>query len=433
MISLPAFLPGNGASAPVSTIKPGVSAAMSENGVAGFAGRMPTPDSGLPASHDHRASSAGLVAAESGLPGPDSEAAGAGPHHLLPGETAMPEHAFARTAPAENLRAALPAGSVPVPDEPPVIGDMAGSVSLPEVPPVTGDATVGVPLPEMPPVAGDSAVGVPLPEILPVAGEVAGSVALPVVPPVTGEAVHQVASLPAVVGAAEARGEQIRMPVQLWRLQQQAQQGAHPGEQALPATVMGQRQAAPAAHVQLLQRLGGAEIATVPAATAGTDTSAVLPLMPAAARPALATAHEWAPVSLPSTDKAMLGEQLLKTLKDKVELQLNQQVQQARIKLDPPEMGRMELTVRLEGDRLHIQINASHAGIRDAIAAQADRLRYDLLSQHGGGVEVNVGQHDQQPSSPAFNNDIEMGAELADTGDDIRSKTAGAGWINALV
>lgn len=430
MISLPAFLPGSGASAPVSTIKSGVSAAMPESGVAGFAGRMPAPDSGLPASHDHRASSAGLVAADSGQPGPGSEATGAGPYRLLPEETAMPEHAFTRTAPAENLHAALPAGSVPVPGEPPVVGDMAGSVPLPEMPPVAGDAAGSMPLPERPLVAGDAAVGVPLPEMPPVTGEVASSVALPVVPPVTGEAVHHVASLPAVVGAAEARGEQIRMPVQLWRLQQQ---GAHPGEQALPATAMGQRQAAPVVHVQLLQRLGGAEIPTAPAVAASTDTSAVLPLMPAVARPVLATAHEWAPVSLPSTDKAMLGEQLLKTLKDKVELQLNQQVQQARIKLDPPEMGRMELTVRLEGDRLHIQINASHAGIRDAIAAQADRLRYDLLSQHGGGVEVNVGQHDRQPSSPAFNNDIEMGAELTDAGDDIRSKTAGAGWINALV
>ncbi|WP_417604440.1 flagellar hook-length control protein FliK [Oceanimonas baumannii] len=430
MISLPAFLPGNGASVPASTLKSGVSAAMPEDGVAGFAGRMPAPDS-VPASYDHRASSAWPVAAESGLPGPGSEAAGADPHRFLFGEAAMPEHAFIRTAPAENLRTALPAGSVPVPDDPPVAGDTTGSMPLPEMPPVAGDAVVGVPLPEMPLVAGDAVVGVPLPEMPPVTGEVTGNVVFPIVPPEGG--LHNVASLPTAVGSAEAMGEQIRMPVQLWRLQQQAQQGAHSGEQTPPATAMGQRQAAPAAHVPLLQRLGGAEIATVPAAAAGTDTSAVLPLIPAAARPALATAHEWAPVSLSSTDKAMLGEQLLKTLKDKVELQLNQQVQQARIKLDPPEMGRMELTVRLEGDRLHIQINASHAGIRDAIAAQADRLRYDLLSQHGGGVEVSVGQHDRQPSSSSFNNDIEMGAELAEAGDDIRLKTAGAGWINALV
>ncbi|MGN4992716.1 flagellar hook-length control protein FliK [Aeromonas sp. 97A] len=43
------------------------------------------------------------------------------------------------------------------------------------------------------------------------------------------------------------------------------------------------------------------------------------------------------------------GQQLMDVLKDKVELQVNQQVKQAHIRLDPPELGRLELTVVLRG------------------------------------------------------------------------------------
>ena len=143
--------------------------------------------------------------------------------------------------------------------------------------------------------------------------------------------------------------------------------------------------------------------------------------------------HEWASVTLDASNKSTLGMQLVQALKEKVELQLNQEVQQARIKLDPPEMGRLELSIRLEGDKLHIHINASNGAVRDALNAQADRLRNDLLAQHTGGVEVSVGQEgqSQQSSSPQFDNAILL-AEQAST--ELEQKQqAGSGWINALV
>lgn len=143
--------------------------------------------------------------------------------------------------------------------------------------------------------------------------------------------------------------------------------------------------------------------------------------------------HEWAPVVVDSTNKAQLGAQLLHTLKEKVELQLNQEVQQARIKLDPPEMGRLELSIRLEGDKLHIHIAASQGAVRDALNAHADRLRNDLLPHHSGGVEVSVGQEGQPQKSPSSH--LENAILMAEQGSaELEQKQqAGAGWINALV
>ncbi|MGO5000406.1 flagellar hook-length control protein FliK [Oceanisphaera sp. W20_SRM_FM3] len=148
--------------------------------------------------------------------------------------------------------------------------------------------------------------------------------------------------------------------------------------------------------------------------------------------------HEWAPVAVDSTNKAQLGAQLLHTLKEKVELQLNQEVQQARIKLDPPEMGRLELSIRLEGDKLHIHIAASQGAVRDALNAHADRLRNDLLPHHSGGVEVSVGQDDASPQEDNSQDETHQGegtisiaereaAALERQGASVR------GWVNALV
>lgn len=143
--------------------------------------------------------------------------------------------------------------------------------------------------------------------------------------------------------------------------------------------------------------------------------------------------HEWAPITVTPGNKATLGSQLMLALKDKVELQLNQEVQQARIKLDPPEMGRLELSIRLEGDRLHIQINASQSAVREALIAQADKLRNDLLPHHSGGVEVNVGQGEQQQQGGQPDREYGVSLAQSDVFESAPQESLGRGWVNALV
>lgn len=105
--------------------------------------------------------------------------------------------------------------------------------------------------------------------------------------------------------------------------------------------------------------------------------------------------HEWSPLKL-SSSQSHWGQQLVDTLKERVEMQYSQSIKQAHIRLDPPELGKLDLTVRIDGDKLSVQLNASNPVVRDALLQSSDRLRTSLATEHSGGVEVNVGQGDSQ-------------------------------------
>ena len=77
-------------------------------------------------------------------------------------------------------------------------------------------------------------------------------------------------------------------------------------------------------------------------------------------------------------------------------MQVNQQVKQAHIRLDPPELGKLDLTVRVEGERVTVQLNAAHPAVREALIQSTERLRMALAPHHSGGVDVNVGQGERQ-------------------------------------
>ncbi|MEZ8143209.1 flagellar hook-length control protein FliK [Enterovibrio sp. FF113] len=112
--------------------------------------------------------------------------------------------------------------------------------------------------------------------------------------------------------------------------------------------------------------------------------------LPAAA--ALTASHgpEWAAVRV-DTSAGKWGEQMMQVLQDRVTLQAQQNVQEARIRLDPPDLGKLDLLVRVEGDRLSVQINANSAATREALMQVSERLRAELQDQNFLHVDVNVG------------------------------------------
>ena len=95
------------------------------------------------------------------------------------------------------------------------------------------------------------------------------------------------------------------------------------------------------------------------------------------------------------------GEQLLQALRDNVELQMQQQrVQNTTIRLDPPELGSMEITLTHELGRLNVQISAQHSDVVRLLQQTSDRLRHELVAQNFTHVDVEIsgGQHGQQQS-----------------------------------
>jgi flagellar hook-length control protein FliK len=80
---------------------------------------------------------------------------------------------------------------------------------------------------------------------------------------------------------------------------------------------------------------------------------------------------------------------LSRRVMDQVVRQLSLQVEgtssEMRLRLDPPTLGEVTLTVRMEDGRMQAQIDVAHASVKTALEAQMPQLRQSLA---GTGIEV---------------------------------------------
>jgi flagellar hook-length control protein FliK len=78
---------------------------------------------------------------------------------------------------------------------------------------------------------------------------------------------------------------------------------------------------------------------------------------------------------------------------DRVMWMVNQQLRGAKIRLNPPELGPIEVRINMRGDHAEVSFSAQHASVREALEAAVPRLR-DMFSSAGLGLgDVNVAQH----------------------------------------
>ncbi len=92
-----------------------------------------------------------------------------------------------------------------------------------------------------------------------------------------------------------------------------------------------------------------------------------------------------------------------KELTDKVMWMSSQNLKSAEIKLNPAELGRLDIRVQVGQEHTQITFNSAHAGVRDSLDGQMHRLREMLEQQGMHNVDVEVAdqskQHQQQESS----------------------------------
>jgi flagellar hook-length control protein FliK len=85
---------------------------------------------------------------------------------------------------------------------------------------------------------------------------------------------------------------------------------------------------------------------------------------------------------------------------DRVSWMVRNEVQQARIQLNPPGLGPLDVKVSLSDDKASVHITAHHAVTREAMVSDAPKLRM-MLSDHGfSAVDVNVSQ--DQPGQERY-------------------------------
>lgn len=134
---------------------------------------------------------------------------------------------------------------------------------------------------------------------------------------------------------------------------------------------------------------------------------------PASPTPALAATAASAVGNLPQpnpNEAARLAEKLEMgagqhefgaKLNSRILLMVADNIQQARIQLDPPELGSLEIKLHIQHEQTSVQVHAANPQVRDVLEASAQRLRDALASQ---GLElrqfdVSTGQGHQGQQS----------------------------------
>lgn len=107
-------------------------------------------------------------------------------------------------------------------------------------------------------------------------------------------------------------------------------------------------------------------------------------------------------VEKPVTAKALLEPAGPGQLGDRIMVMINRDLQQAQIRMDPPELGHLKIALAVDGDQVSVQFTASQPGLRELIIQQTDRLRQHLESQQLNLVSVDVStDQGQDPRHPA--------------------------------
>ena len=80
----------------------------------------------------------------------------------------------------------------------------------------------------------------------------------------------------------------------------------------------------------------------------------------------------------------------------RIGIMATEQLQTARIQLDPPELGSLEIKIRVQQDQVSVAFSSGHQVVRDALESQAPRLR-EMLEQQGVELtDVNVSDQQQK-------------------------------------
>lgn len=111
---------------------------------------------------------------------------------------------------------------------------------------------------------------------------------------------------------------------------------------------------------------------------------------------------------------------LVQALADRVQVQQVKGTQIATVRLDPPQMGSLEIRIRHDAAGVHVQMQASHGEVGRQLATVVDNLRQELLARspeahvtvsHSRSMSSG-GQSDAQRHAQAWNDEPEVGQAL---------------------
>lgn len=107
-------------------------------------------------------------------------------------------------------------------------------------------------------------------------------------------------------------------------------------------------------------------------------------------------AHAAAPADASATtlrlDVPMRSPEWAQALGEKITWLVDQNLSSAQIKLNPPQLGPIDVRIAVSGDSTQVSVSAHNLITRDALEAAAPRLREALTSHGFGSVSVDISQ-----------------------------------------
>lgn len=171
------------------------------------------------------------------------------------------------------------------------------------------------------------------------------------------------------------------------------------------------------------------------AAPAARDAERAAPVTPAAPNLGLTGAVANATTTAPAGDTIKLNgpaqqwqEPLREALGERLQTQIGRNSEHATIRLDPPMLGRIDISIRHTAGALQVNVTASNSEVLRQLQGIGETMRSDLAQRQYTEVAVNISATPRSPAAQAFaegdargqrqpgrqNDDAEPGRALSD-------------------
>ncbi|QKJ85648.1 Flagellar hook-length control protein [Paramixta manurensis] len=96
-----------------------------------------------------------------------------------------------------------------------------------------------------------------------------------------------------------------------------------------------------------------------------------------------------------TNDVDLQREKLRQVLGERLQLQIDQRTQHATIRLDPPDLGKIDISLHFDANKLQVQIQAGQPDVVRALQQASQELRQALTEQNTLQVQVNISSQQQ--------------------------------------
>lgn len=116
---------------------------------------------------------------------------------------------------------------------------------------------------------------------------------------------------------------------------------------------------------------------------------------PAMQVPQAGSSSQAGALKLPEAAPAQWRQPLMDALGERIQMHNGKHFDHAVIRLDPPMLGRVDISIRHEGGALQVHMSASHTDVIRQLQHITETLRQDLMQRQYANVSVSV-SHDEQ-------------------------------------